>query len=89
MLSNTPVLCASTVRRIGEMGLLAEQIAFRWATGWPHNVQSMEAHGQLCPRLMAQAQIEAAILAKARATDEFGHLADHEILQLHDVAEGP
>ena len=86
---NSQILKPATVNAIAKLGLRAEKVADRWASGWKAETTAMEAAGTLLPRLQAQADKEAQILAEARQGGENSHLADHEILALNDLSPAP
>ncbi len=86
---NTHVLKPETVKAVEALGLTAEKIADRWASGWKKETRALEASGELLPRLRAQAVREAEALSNAMVGGENSHLAQHEILDLYGISPKP
>lgn len=85
-LLNRHVFSPEMAEKIERMGLLAEQIADRWAGGWPKRVKALEKSGQLLSVLKAQVEQEKEVLAQAR---NLSHLARHEIMELFEIRPEP
>jgi len=84
---NAPdVLKPETLAKVSQMGRLAEQIADRWASGWPARVRKMEQEGTFLERLTIQVDQEREALARAQ---DWGHLARHELMELFDINPAP
>lgn len=64
------------------MGLLAEQIADRWAGGWPRRITALIRAEKLLPALRVALLNESAIQRRVESS-ELSHLARHEILELY------
>lgn len=80
------ILKPETVAAILELNWnQAEQIADRWAMGWPKRTRELEKQGRLLKVLHDQAE------AESRAIRENGttHLADHEIAELWGLNPWP
>lgn len=72
--------------KIESMGATAVAIANRWQLGWPEKVKALLASGDYLPALITQTNIEKDVLAEAT---DLGHLAQHEIMALHEVPPFP
>jgi len=88
-LLNAHVLKPATAREIEAMGLYAERVADRWASGWPQRTRALERQGELLRAVREQAAREAAIYSTARQGGENSHLADHEVATLFDLDPAP
>lgn len=75
------VLQPATVRAIRAMPSRAQEIADRWAAGWPREAATLDAAGRLLDMLRTQLELESVALERASGP-EYAHLADHEKLQL-------
>ncbi len=80
------VLKPESVQEIEKMGLLAEQIADLWASGWPKRTKKLEASGRLIEALKTQVERELDVLARAR---EYTHLATFEINEMFGIDPAP
>ncbi|MCX7902253.1 MAG: hypothetical protein N2483_08210 [Burkholderiaceae bacterium] len=85
-LLNRHVFRPETAAAIEAMGILAEQIADRWAGGWPKRTRKLDDSGLLIEALKRQVELEREVLAQAR---EMTHLAQHEILQVFGIDPQP
>ena len=83
------LLKPETVAAIGSMGLTAQQIADRWASGWAAETLALEASGDLLPRLEAQAEKENEVYLQMQPGGPYNHLARHEAAAMFDLAPGP
>lgn len=83
------LLKPETVAEILELGRKAEQIADRWAMGWPRRTRELEKQGTLLQHLREQTELENRALAEAHQGGNVQHLADHEIAELYELREGP
>lgn len=83
------VLKPETVTAILELGQKAEQIADRWAMGWPRRTRELEKQGTLLQHLREQTETENRTLAEAHRGGSVQHLADHEITELYELRQGP
>lgn len=72
--------------QIEAMGLLAEQIADRWASGWPAQTRVLLDKEVFPQELERQMRREKDVMAKAR---DMTHLAPHEILQEFGISLAP
>lgn len=79
------ILKPETVTAILELGQKAEQIADRWAMGWPKRTQELERQGILLEKLSNQAERESRAIRENGTT----HLADHEIAELWGLSPWP
>lgn len=79
------ILKPETVSAILELGLKAEQIADRWAMGWPKRTRELEKQGRLIEALRDQAETESRAIRENGTT----HLADHEIAELWGLSPRP
>lgn len=77
-----------TVKAIEAAGLPAEQVADRWAGGWPRQAKALERAGKLVPAVLETAKREAETYSQARQEGNT-HLADHEIAQLYGLSPEP
>lgn len=82
-------LAPETLTAIAPLGRNAQQIAYRWAVGWPKETQALERSGMLIDMLKDQAYREQSTLADAHRSAENCHLADHEIMELFDLPIRP
>lgn len=79
------LLKPETVAAILELGQKAEQIADRWAMGWPARTRELEKEGKLLSSLRNQAEAESWAIRENGTT----HLADHEIAELWGLSSRP
>lgn len=79
------ILKPETVSAILELGPKAEQIADRWAMGWPKRTRELEKQGTLIVALRDQAERESRAIRENGTT----HLADHEIAELWGLNPWP
>jgi len=79
------ILKPETVTAIFELGPKAEQIADRWAMGWPKRTRELEKRGTLIQALRDQAERESRAIRETKTT----HLADHEIAELWGLNPWP
>lgn len=77
-----------TVTAILELGPKAEQIADRWAMGWPARTLELEKQEMLLAALRNQAEQESQAI-RAAQKDGLTHLADHEIAELSGLSSRP
>lgn len=86
-LLNSRVLKKETCREIESLGPMAEQIADRWAGGWPKMTQEMEANGSLLPAVKDQLAKEVEL--EATHARDYRHLAHHEFLEMMGASMAP
>lgn len=79
------ILKPETVTAIFDLGPKAEQIADRWAMGWPARTLELEKQGTLLEALRDQAERENRAIRENGTT----HLADHEIAELWGLSSRP
>lgn len=72
--------------QIEGMGLLAEQIADRWASGWPEQTKVLMKKNRLLDLLTDQVQMEKEMQAQAC---NLSHLAHHEVMELYEFKSSP
>lgn len=72
--------------KVEVLGPRGVAIANRWMLGWPVEARKLIQSGAFLQKLMEQVNREVAVMAEAT---ELGHLADHEILAMHDVPMHP
>lgn len=82
------LLTPETVAAILELGQKAEQIADRWAMGWPKRTRELERQGILLEKLSIQAERESRATRQA-AEEGITHLAEHEIAELWGLSLRP
>lgn len=87
-LLNRHVFGAETTRAIEALGPTAEQVADRWAGGWPKQTKALEKAGRLVLAVKETAAREAEIYSHKVATGQ-GHLADHELAQMYGLDPAP
>lgn len=72
--------------QIETLGSMAVAIANRWQLGWPEQVKALIKARLYLVNLDAQAEREMDVLADA---GDLQHMADHEILQMHEIDAAP
>lgn len=83
------ILKPESVEAIATLSLAAQRVAHRWILGWPGEAKVLEDSGTLIDELKRQARREESALADARRGGDNSFLADHEILELHDISPQP
>lgn len=68
------------------MGLLAEQIADRWAGGWPEQTKKLMQENRLLEALESQANKEREMMAQA---SNMSYLAHHELMEHFGIEPNP
>lgn len=83
------ILSPESVRQIESMSVLAQQIADRWALGWPKETKLLEKQGKLLQALKEQTGREGNALSDARQRGQNLYLADHELMELYGISSRP
>lgn len=90
MYLNAPnVVSKETLDAVMRLGVYAERVLDRWASGWPKATKLLEREGRLVDAVKSQASREASIYGDARVGGQNSHLADHEIAELYGLEPGP
>lgn len=85
-LMNTKLFGTEMVEQIEGMGLLAEQIADRWASGWPEQTRQLMKENRLLELLANQVSKEREMVVQA---SNMSHLAHHEIMEEFGIKPSP
>lgn len=87
-LLNRHIFKPVTARAIEALGPAAEQVADRWAGGWPKQTRALERAGKLVPAVKETTAREAEIYSRKNQNGQ-SHLADHELAQLYGLDPAP